>query len=85
MSVEPVPTAQMDGLRERLVAAPSVESGSSATASGQETPVEDSDADKNQQKKKTFGRTPDGTGKFLSPECKMLPLPTKVTSHVFQS
>jgi hypothetical protein len=56
------PDSQSGGLRERNVAMPTIESVDSVADSGQTTPADEEDVEREQ---KTFGRTPDGTSKSI--------------------
>lgn len=77
MTTQSTPNPDMEGLRERNVKALPNEAASAASAasgsgnsSGQDTPQTENGAEK---EKKTFGRTPDGTG--ISHQSKPIPMP----------
>jgi hypothetical protein len=62
MSTSITPDSRTEGLRERHVVPTISEESSSGLSSGQDTPQNEQDEEK---EKKTFGRTPDGTSEYL--------------------
>ncbi len=66
MTAQATATEKKEGLRERHVSQAVRESDSSGESVGQATPTEKDEEATVEKEKKTFGRTPDGTGMSLN-------------------
>lgn len=64
MSASPEEPSTAEGLRERHIA--QAKSSQVQAANGTEPVIEDGSSHAGKGKKKTFGRTPDGTGKLCN-------------------